>query len=98
MTFYRRLRLRYGLRWAKWYPTPSLDFWVLLGVVLAYCVASYVDDLGDRAAKWEASHKVVLHCMNQAHQGGNLGMVLDGKLIGIECTKLSDKAYEGVKL
>lgn len=46
----------------------------------------------------DAYQQVTLNCVNQALNGGNAAVIIDNKLFGIECQKLSDRAYEGVKL
>ena len=106
--WWNRFRITYGLHWQRSVPCPVRDYGHVTKMIalasLALCIAwlytsrDWVQkDLIVVTEVRDAHTKVVLDCATQAEQGGNLGMVFDGKLIGIECTKLSDEPYKNLR-
>jgi hypothetical protein len=90
MTFYQRMRLRYGLTWRNTFPPmPWREILIIATILLIYGLAARIDHLGDLAAQKAAEAEsnaalaqITLDCMN----GANGFMFKDAGLL-FECGK-----------
>jgi hypothetical protein len=101
------LRLKHGMFWQRRYPTP-LDYKqesrfvgaLILILVMLWLLASRFDyeaALVQEEVIRESYQQMVLACLNQAHNGGNVGVVFDDKLYGVNCMVLSNEPYKNLK-
>lgn len=107
------IRLKHGMFWRHRYPTPCdykqesrLIGALLLIIFMLWLLASsleYKTAVEQEAEYREAYQSVVLHCATQAlmernhRQKATVGFVFDEKLIGVDCSVLSDDAKGGLK-
>ena len=106
-TRFLRFRLENGMFWQRSFPTP-MDYkqetrlagacmLILILIMLATGKLDADVQLVQEQMSVEQHQQLLLACVNQAHQGGNVGIVFDGKLIGVDCQVLSDKPHEGIR-
>jgi hypothetical protein len=89
------------------YPTPFDDKTefrfigaLMLILVMLWLLASRFDyeaALVQEEVIRESYQQMVLACLNQAHNGGNVGVVFDDKLYGVNCMVLSNEPYKNLK-
>ena len=98
------LRLQHGLYWPTSRPPlkkPLLTAAAIIATIVLTIIAIHyitkANTADDLAASLEPFQKVVIDCANQATRGGTMGLTFDNKLIGVECSILSEDAYGGVK-
>lgn len=88
-------RLRHGMFWGRHYPTPSdyrqqLRFVGALFIILACLILAvgYLEyrDLSTQEEEYKRHYRqVLLACLNQARNGGTVGVVVGNEIFGINC-------------
>lgn len=101
------LRLKHGMFWKRRYPTPA-DYkqqtrfvmallLILFSLWLAVSRMDFEAALVQEQLTTDQHQQVLLACVNQAHNGGNVGVVFDDKLYGVNCQVLSTEPYKNLR-